>query len=244
MLHCTHVDPSNESAAKAANRFLHTCAKFNAWEMTDYSAVVLLDSDTLVLKPIYSLFHLARVTSFAAVPAPETGYAIRSGELYDEQWSFQTACLLLRPSRDMFEVLRNLPFELRSADHELEVLNALFISHYQQRPAMHLPYSTHVAQTALGSRVVPRHPSGSLELDQITMFDFSGPLQFKPWRVLHSISGLVGHCNELVTSHINTDSIDLSEYHVFRLMWIKFYVAACGHMLAVDPKLPILPLGV
>jgi glycogenin glucosyltransferase len=57
--------PSPDGQARMFSRFAHTFTKLRAWELSDYDRVVILDSDTAVVRNVDELF--AR-PSFAAAP--------------------------------------------------------------------------------------------------------------------------------------------------------------------------------
>eukprot|EP00299_Pterocystis_sp_00344_P006276 c18081_g1_i1.p1 GENE.c18081_g1_i1~~c18081_g1_i1.p1 ORF type:complete len:411 (+),score=55.48 c18081_g1_i1:70-1302(+) len=164
-------------------RFRTTCAKLNIWGLLDFDIVLQLDADTMVMHPLGPLFEHARHVTFAAVTAPD----------YPQSPHFQSACLYIQPSLKISNFfLRVLPKIKLPADlmqefsHDMGILNTLFGQAWELVSSSRLPYVFHVAQTALSHAIVPRKPNNQPDFERVLMYDFSGPSETKPWRVLES----------------------------------------------------------
>eukprot|EP00301_Raphidiophrys_heterophryoidea_P009254 c13619_g1_i1.p1 GENE.c13619_g1_i1~~c13619_g1_i1.p1 ORF type:complete len:461 (+),score=111.35 c13619_g1_i1:3-1385(+) len=225
----------------AIPRFATTCAKLNIWGLTQYDAVLHIDADTIVLKPLQSIIDRASIVSFAAVSSPD----------YPTSPLFQSASLLIRPSKQIDWLLHHLPtapsFDL---SHDMAIVNFLFGSAWGRTAASRLSYPTHVAQTAESSTLVPRLPSGAVNLDKITMFDFAGPQAFKPWRLIEQMSrGATQQCqmSKFVldpNTHLKIVGKSLQHHFHTRNQWVVLFKQACARVGSVLGNVPpaLLPL--
>jgi len=126
---------------KRSNRFLEAnlYSKFNAWRLTEYEAILLLDSDTLAVGDLSTAFThtlpamLAQNKSFAAARDRPVNITCRFGTAWNV---FNAGVILLLPSLDDFDILNKsiaeVPHDTDMAEQDL--LNKMYASSFFELP--------------------------------------------------------------------------------------------------------------
>mmetsp|Transcript_64389 Transcript_64389/g.172319 ORF Transcript_64389/g.172319 Transcript_64389/m.172319 type:complete len:240 (+) Transcript_64389:181-900(+) len=134
-------------ATDKTNRFLDALmySKFNAWRLTEYQAVLLLDSDTMAVGDPTGAFRdvlprmLAANRSLAAARDRPADTRCRFGTSWNH---FNAGVLLLLPSLETFAMLNRsiseVPHNVDSAEQDL--LNRLYHEGDHQHEFMELPF--------------------------------------------------------------------------------------------------------
>ena len=132
--------PVNHS--QEPNRFLEAkmYSKFNAWNLIEYDAVLMLDADTLVIRDPSQLFQyhfvqmkLQNKSLGAAIDRPTKSTCWLWGNM---NYGFNAGVLLLEPCKDMFQFLK---YSIGTVSHntvyaEQGLLNTLFNESFYHLP--------------------------------------------------------------------------------------------------------------
>lgn len=153
-----------------AERFLDTFTKLRAWQLTSYEKVLLLDADTLVNKPLLSLFSDTRLNH------DEIAAVVDCCDM------FNSGVLLLRPSESLFQSMMGALPDTPSYDGgDQGFLNAFFENSW-----LRLPYRYNSVQTTI--------QSGAWDPQTAAILHF---MEFKPWRQLSADQAFLSSLHDI-----------------------------------------------
>jgi len=131
-------------------------------------------------------------THFADVAAPSTGEKVEK--------LFQSALFLIKPSDERFELLSQLVDSTPTNAGDLELLNIAFASEFRTDPLVSLPRNF-LVQSSSTLRLIEKGKAGKKTYHwqlvdpktkktfwkSIYFYDFSGPVDGKPWNILSAL---------------------------------------------------------
>lgn len=156
-------------------RYWGTCSKFAVWSLTDYDAVIYIDSDSLVLNNFDTVYDMVLEE---AKKQDVVFFANGTPGYWDDPPSsdeFYGAFFAIRPSLELQQFLHKVAQTYSAAQGELMLLNSVFKQTWKP-----LPRYTLVAQTEQ-LRPPTDPPSIGVDWRQVKVYDFSGLPQTKPW---------------------------------------------------------------
>ena len=198
-------------------RYWGTCSKFAVWSLTDYNAVIYIDSDSLVLNNFDSVYDMVLEE---AKKQDIVFFANGTPGFWDDPPSsdeFYGAFFAIRPSLQLQRYLHKVAQSYSAAQGELMLLNSVFKQTWKA-----LPRYTLVAQTEQ-LRPPTDPPSIGVDWSQIKVYDFSGFPETKPW-VTYELQKQTG--DRYLHPYLGAIREDARNFHVYmypQWIWNEMY---------------------
>lgn len=156
--------PSHVSASELNKQFVSTCTKLHLWNLTEFTKVVYLDADILVLQSVDELFERP---GFAAAPdlmPPDT---------------FNSGVMVIEPDASVHTALLEKLSSLPSHDGgDQGFLNSFFSDWYASSAAQRLPVRFNMQQ-----HMAWLYPPAWTMVQSPAVIHFCGGADRKPWMV-------------------------------------------------------------
>ncbi|SMQ53929.1 unnamed protein product [Zymoseptoria tritici ST99CH_3D7] len=114
------IDLQEVSSISAASTWMHSPTKLLAFNQTQFSRILALDSDSTLLQPLDELFHLAE----APVAMPRAYWKPLTSD--GRQIELTSAVTLLTPSSEAFASIQAALLTRGKEDFDMEILNKLY----------------------------------------------------------------------------------------------------------------------